>query len=147
MTARLLIAGNGYVLARRADGGGWTELARLAGGAAALLPAAGRIGEAQLEAAIERAEDWLMPHAAALQGQILDVHDETGRLAEGLQSADLAGAREWNTEALEALFLRLVDRTLGRFASQADEPAFIAHVLLLRELAHHGKLARVRLAG
>lgn len=145
MSTRLLIAADGYVLSRQ-EGGNWIERGRLAGGAAALLPAAGPIGEAQLEAAIERAEDWLMPHAAPLQGETLEVRDETGRLVKGLRDGCAADAREWRTAELEELFLRLVDRALGRgAASQAGDPAFVADVVLLRELAHHGRLDAVRI--
>lgn len=145
MTARLLI-GADYVLARQ-HGAGWTELARLPGGAATLMPDAGAgVGEPQMEGAIERAEDWLMPHAASLQGASLEVRDETRRLVQGLRAGYASSASEWSLEELEGLFLRVVDRTLGRRAVwPGDTPAFIADVVLLRELAHHGRLARVRL--
>jgi len=145
VSARLVIAAD-YVLSRD-SAVGWTEVARLPGGAGALLPA-GRvsISDAHMEAAIERAEDWLMPHAAALQGEVLEVLDESGRLAAGLRAGYAAGATEWDTDEWEALFLRVVDRVLGpRAALQPEEPAFIADVLLLRELAHHGRLQKLQI--
>lgn len=144
MTARLVV-GADYVLSRQA-GADWVEVARLPGGAATLLPSGAGVGEAQVEAAIERAEDWLMPHAAALQGDSLEVSDHTGRLVRGLRDDYAAEAIEWRSEELEDLFLRMVDRTLGRHAAaRGGEPAFIADVVLLRELAHHGRLQQVRI--
>lgn len=144
MSARLVIAAD-YVLSRQ-SAAGWTEVARLPGGAGSLLPAGtAAISDAHMEAAIERAEDWLMPHAAALQGEVLEVRDETGRLAAGLRAGYAAGATEWDTDGWEALFLRVVDRVLGpRAAAQPQDPAFIADVLLLRELAHHGRLQKLQ---
>lgn len=144
MTARLAIVESGYVLSRQAEAG-WVELARLPGGAATLLQAGpAGVGEAQMEAAIERAEDWLMPHATGLQGDSLEVLDESGRLRAGLRAGYSGSHSEWTVEELEALFLQLVDRTLGA-RSSGDDPAFIADVVLLRELAHHGRLRKVRI--
>lgn len=144
--ARLRITPDGYALALlRADGAA-EPLARWPGGAAGLLR--GSVGEAAIEAAIERAEDWLMPHARALEGRDLHVDDATGRLRDGLQAVLQADAHAWDTPALEALFLRLVALATGRIPAPDLEAraAFVADVVLLRELAHHGRLHRLTLA-
>ena len=141
MQARLAIDDSGYRLARDA-GTGWIELAVLPGGPVALLRGSGSMDERALEAAIEHAEDWLMPHAAALSGAQLEVIDSTGRLASGLRDVFSADARQWDAEQIEALFLELgymIARP--RLASTLDgKRDFVAHIVMLRELAHHSKL-------
>ncbi|MDB5861157.1 MAG: hypothetical protein JWQ76_4846 [Ramlibacter sp.] len=145
MATRLVIGASSYGLAQ-ARGGAWVELAVLPGGAEALLPAPRRANEAGLEAAIELAEDWLMPHARAIQGEELELVDDTGRLVSGLVAVLSVGQREWSTEGIETMFLRLVDMATGRGpAIPADQTSFVVDLLLVRELAHHGRLRRVRI--
>jgi hypothetical protein len=146
MAAGFNIGVDAYRLSLERDGLR-VELAMLAGGADALLRASAPVSEATLEAAIERAEDWLMPHAAGLSGEALEVVDETGRLQPGL--ARVLGERgdDWNVGEIESLFLRLLDMATGRVPSPLLEgqQALVADILLLRELAHHGKLERITL--
>jgi hypothetical protein len=145
MPSRLLITEDSYSLLQE-DEGTWRQLAVLAGGARTLMP--GRVDEASLEAAIQAAEDWLMPHAARLRGQDLEVIDSTGRLNDGLRELLSTSPGTWRVEDVEAWFLRLVDLTTGRWPSAAavDRAAFVADVLLLRELAHHGRLGGIVLS-
>src|SRR4051812_1790248 len=137
MAARLDITGSAYV--RGSDQGGVPqEIARLDGGAGALLAGSAPPSLLRVEAAIERAEDWLMPHAKALAGETLEVHDRRGRLVSGL-----GGAAAFSPEQIEDEFRRIVEvRTLGGLA-----PAFVADLVLVRELVHHGRLVRVVLRG
>lgn len=146
MAARLLIADSAYVLSL-IRGGAWVELSRLPRSAQALLPGVRALDEGQLEAAIQVAEDWLGPHAPALQGEVLQVSDVTGRLVSGFAAVLTSTERTWSMEALERAFLQVVDLATGRVAPphlQAHR-AFVADLLLLRELAHHGRLSSVRL--
>lgn len=114
-------------------------LARLAGGAAALLAGSGaRLREVDIEAAIERVEDWLMPASKRIRGLELSVHDHAGRLRDRLGSgASLA------PEEVEAVFSGAVDEVV---AGRPLSPHVVADVVLLRELAHHGALIGVRVA-
>jgi len=146
MTARLVISEDTYVL-QQASNAGWNELAVLPGGASALLPAARPLDEARLEMAIEIAENWLMPHAGRLRGQVLEVSDATGRLKSGMGSVLSARTLSWSVADLEELFLRLVDMATGRLPPPALEgqQAFAADLLVLRELAHHGGVREIRL--
>jgi hypothetical protein len=146
MGAGFIIGADAYRLSLARDGLR-VELAALAGGADALLRASRPVNEATLEAAIERAEDWLMPHAVSLTGEGLEVVDETGRLRAGLARVLDERGSEWSVVEIEALFVRLVDMATGRVPSPAleSQQAFVADVLLLRELAHHGKLERITL--
>jgi hypothetical protein len=144
MASRLVIGASTYLLSQL-RGGRWVELAALPGGAATLLPAARRADEAALEGAIEIAEDWLMPHARSLQGDELDVVDDTGRLASGLVAVLSIVEREWGVEGIEEMFLRLVDMATGRGPEiSGGQKDFIADMLLIREVAHHGRLRQVR---
>ncbi|MGV0958274.1 MAG: hypothetical protein ACOYB1_00410 [Limnohabitans sp.] len=146
MAARLLIADSAYVLSL-IRGGAWVELSRLPRSAQALLPGVRALDEGQMEAAIQVAEDWLAPHAAALQGEVLEVSDVTGRLVSGFAAVLASAERALSIEALERAFLRVVDLATGRVAPphlQAHR-TFVADLLLLRELAHHGRLSSVRL--
>ena len=98
MAARLVIAESAYALLENHDGAR-AELASLPRGASALLDPTRPIGERQWEAAIEIAEDWLMPHAARLRGEDFEVEDATGRLTSGLQEAQPALAAATNSAA------------------------------------------------
>lgn len=147
MTARLLITENAHSLVE-ARGGQWSEIAVLPRGAAALFAGARALDEAGLEAAIEVAEDWLMPHAVRLRGEILEVNDPTGRLKSGLDEVLAVKSAVWSIEDVEGFFLRLVDLTTGRRPAPAVQARrqFAADLLLLRELAHHCQLRELRLA-
>lgn len=144
MSAHLLITDRAHVLSMLHDGRS-TELARLQHGAQALLPPHQPVSERQLEAAIEIAEDWLMPHAKRLQGKVLEVTDTSGMLHAGLESVLSSHARQWTLAEIEQTFLRLVDMATGAAvpASLQAHRSFLAHVLLLRELAHHGRVSGV----
>lgn len=146
MTARLVISEDTYTLQQASDAG-WNDLAVLPGGASALLPATRPLDEARLEMAIEVAENWLMPHARQFQGVVLEVSDTTGRLASGLKDVLSAQPSNWDVADLEQLFLRMVDLATGRLASPAlaGRQAFVADLLMLRELAHHGAVREIRL--
>lgn len=146
MAARLFIAESAYVLSENRSGE-WIELARLPAGARALLEAAAPMDEARLEKAIEIAEDWLMPHAGRLRGELLELEDATGRLQSGLADIFSMTSRQWSIEDVESIFLRLVDMATSRTQSLAlqERELFVADVLMLRELAHHGRVGAIRL--
>lgn len=105
MTARLVISEDSYVL-QQATETGWNDLAVLPGGATALLPDTRPLHEGSLELAIELAENWLMPHARHLRGDVLEVSDTTGRLTSGLMDVMSESATSWSVADLEQLFLR-----------------------------------------
>lgn len=146
MASRLLIADSAYVLSQLRVGQ-WVELSRLPGGAQALLQGVRALDEGQLEAAIQIAEDWLTPHAAGLQDEELEVSDVTGRLRSGLAALVASTERTWSIEALERAFLQVVDMATGHVAPPhlQHHRLFVADLLLLRELAHHGRVNSVRL--
>ena len=114
-------------------------LARLDGGAAALLSGAGeRLRELDIEVAIERSEEWLMPSSRLLQGLELKVHDATGRMR-----SMLGASGSFTLDEVEQAFARAHDAVApGRPVSRSG----VADVVLLRELAHHGRLSRIVLA-
>lgn len=143
----LLVIDDDYRLCTQAAGG-VHALDVLRGGAVALLGPRLATGEGVLEAAIATAEDWLMPHAPALRGALLQVEDRPGRLGPALDALLHEAGRDWTVAQLEQLFLRMVDLATGRHppvALQAHAAA-VADLLLLRELAHHGQVAAVRIA-
>lgn len=108
----------------------------LDGGWAALLAGAGgRLREADVEAAIERAEDWLMPFSRRLTGLSLRVRDGGAGLG-----ARLGEGAHLTPQDVEAAFGAAFDGVaLGR---SMDAP-YLAAVVLLRELVHHGALTGV----
>ena len=115
-------------------------LARLDGGAAALLLGAGeRLREVDIEAAIERAEDWLMPSSRSFQGLELRVRDESGRVR-----SRLGGQASCTVDQVERAFTRAHDAVAH---ARVTDREGVADVVLLRELAHHGRLSRLVLAG
>lgn len=130
-TLHLRIAPDAYELCLNG-----TRLARLPGGAAALLAGAGTpLREADIERAIVHAEDWLMPASRALQGLALHLQVEPARLRAALGDASVLTPHE-----VEAAFTRAHDavahgRPLAREA--------VADAVLVRELVHHGALVRV----
>lgn len=133
MTLELRVDAQGYRLSL--DG---RVLAHLRGGAAALLAGAGpRVGEGDLEAGIERAEDWLMPSSKSWQDMDMRVKDGLGRLRAGLGMAELL-----TPDDVERAFSAAVD-DVGRGREISVE--FVADLLLLRELVHHGAVRRVHL--
>lgn len=112
-------------------------LARLDGGAAALLAGAGeRLRDLDIETAIERSEDWLMPSSNLLDGLELRVRDETGRVRRLLGEQ----ARFRATD-VEQGFTRVFDAVAHGRALDRNSAA---DVVLLRELVHHGRLSRIR---
>jgi hypothetical protein len=141
-----VVDGSSYVLSRQV-GDDWVEVAVLPGGASVLLPGNGLPDEAALEMAIERSEDWVMPHAAGLAGSRLEVSDSTGRLADGLREVFASNGRQWSVAQLESLFneIAILSARPHTAAALAPHRGFVADLVLLRELAHHGKLQQVRL--
>ncbi|MEJ5989753.1 hypothetical protein WG902_07120 [Ramlibacter sp. PS3R-8] len=143
MSIQLRIGEGAYSLAEGDD-----DFAILDGGPGGLLSSTRPVDEAGLETAIERAEDWLMPRAARLRDGVLEVSDATGTLRSGMHDVLSVTSLAWSTDDVESFFLQLVDMATGRVpaAKLAGRQHFVAHVLLLRELAHHGALSRIRLA-
>lgn len=137
-----------YVLSTSLNGQPVT-LSRLQGGADRLLPGIGAPGEAQLESAIATAEEWLMPHLSGQRkGQALHVTDLTGRLASGLLNVLGTSERVWSLTDIEQVFEKVVDLATGRNPPVAlsQHPLFVADLLLMREIAHHGQVASVSLS-
>src|SRR4051812_36796930 len=97
MPALLVIAATAYSLQLLHDGD-WSEIAALPGGAEALVPRGTPINSRSLEVAIELAEDWLMPHAARLRDERLEVADATGRLQAGLRDVLSVNTSAWSAE-------------------------------------------------
>lgn len=124
------------------------ELSRFNNGAQRLLPGTVALTEAQLEAAIETTENWLMPYVSGQKGQVLEVKDSTGRLTSGLLAVLGTSERFWSLAAIEQAFVKVVDLATGRHAPAAlnQHRLFVADLLLVRELAHHGQVAGVRLS-
>ena len=111
-------------------------LATLIGGAAALLRGSGeRLREADVEVLIERSEDWLMPSSKAFQQLELRVRDTAGRLRSLLEARGTLTPAE-----TEQAFNRAFDAVAHQRAVDREG---LADVVLLRELVHHGSLARI----
>ena len=112
-------------------------LARLDGGAVALLAGAGeQLRDLDIEAAIERSEDWLMPSSRLLDGLEMRVGDETGRVGR------LLGEQASFTPSdVEQAFTRAFDAVAH---ARAPDRHAVADVVLIRELVHHGRLSRIR---
>lgn len=146
MSAHLFITDQAYALSLVKDDR-VDELARLEGGAQVLLPARQPLSERLLESAIEVAEDWLMPHAARLQGEVLEVTEASGSLQEGLEHLLSSNARQWTVEEIKQTFVRLVGWATGRGVPSKfqNHRPFLAHLILMRELAHHGRVSAVQL--
>jgi hypothetical protein len=110
-------------------------IARLDGGSAALLPGAGALRDIDIETAIERSEDWLMPSSRLLCGLELRVRDETGRVRQVMGEQG-----RFTAEDVEQVFTRVFDavghgREIDRYG--------VADLVLVRELVHHGRVLRV----
>jgi hypothetical protein len=138
VTLRLLIESTRYVLARY-QGGSWVETAVLPAGAAALLdPGLARVREFDLEAAIEKAEDWLMPYAESSRGSELRVVDATGRLFSGWAALQGAVPDRATLDGIENAFHGVLRAVGGSgCAVTVEQRSFFADVALIRELAHH----------
>jgi hypothetical protein len=110
-------------------------IARLDGGSAALMPGTGALRDIDIETAIERSEDWLMPFSKLLSGLELRVRDETGRVRKVMGEQG-----SFTAEDVEQVFTRVFDAVgYGR----AIDRDVLADVVLVRELVHHGRIARV----
>lgn len=115
---------------------GGRTLARLEGGPLELLAGAGeRLRDLDIETAIERSEDWLMPVSKSFQGLALQVKDNPGRLRD-----HFATAASLTPDDIERAFSRAFDDVAFKRAVSRD---LVADLVLLRELVHHGGLPRV----
>src|SRR3546814_483436 len=115
-------------------------LTRLAGGAASILAGAGpQLRELDIEAAIERCEDWLMPFSKLFQGLQLKVHDKTGRLRNHFGDHE-----SYSVEQVEQAFANIHYDVVHM---RANDKNGVADIVLLRELAHHGRLSGILLDG
>ncbi|QRR32440.1 hypothetical protein JNX00_12140 [Hydrogenophaga sp. YM1] len=113
-------------------------LGRLEGGATAILPTAARpLHSIDIESAIERAEDWLMPFSKSLRGAVLHVQDTQGQLRQFL-----AAPVTLEPADVEQVFTRAADDIA--FGRPMDR-VLLAGLVLLRELVHHGALSRVEI--
>lgn len=113
-------------------------LARLEGGPAALLAGADeRLRDLDIEAAIERSEDWLMPSSKSWQGLVLHVRDIPGRLRDRLGADAIL-----TPEKVERAFSGAVDDVVFGRPIARD---LVADMVLLREQVHHGGLSRIEL--
>jgi hypothetical protein len=112
-------------------------IARLDGGSAALVPGTGALRDIDIEAAIERSEDWLMPFSKLLSGLELRVRDETERVRKVMGEQG-----SFTAEDVEQVFTRVFD-AVGR--GRAIDRYAVADVVLVRELVHHGRVSRVGL--
>jgi hypothetical protein len=110
-------------------------IARLDGGSAALMPGTRALRDIDIETAIERAEDWLMPFSKLLSGLELRVRDETGRLREVMGEQG-----SFTADDVEQVFTRVFD-AVGR--GRAIDRDAVADVVLIRELVHHTRVSRV----
>ena len=104
----------------------------------------------EIERAIERVEDAVMPARARLPAALrLQTSDARLRAMVGAAGAARADAPVWlDIDAVEQLFNRLVARAQGRPASQdplpVDGPS-AARLVIVRELLHHWRLDGLRL--
>jgi len=135
MTARLVISDSTYVLQQFVESQ-WEDLTVLPRGADALLPSTRAVDEGSLEAAIEVAEDWLMPKVARFLGDSFEVSDATGRLKAGLEDVLSVQTSRWGVAEFEEVFLRLIDLATGRLPSPALRSA--ARSLLMSSCARVG---------
>ena len=104
----------------------------------------------EIERAIERVEDAVMPARARLPAALrLQTDDARLRALVGAASAARADAPVWlDIDTVEQIFNRLVARAQGRPASQdplpVDGPS-AARLVIVRELLHHWRLDGLRL--
>ena len=127
----LQIRRDGYVLSI-----GGRMVARLEGGAGVLLGTAGALlREIDLEAAIERTEDWIMPASRSFHRMPLQLEDERGLLRHRFGAAAIL-----TPQAVEDVFSQVVNDVAAR---RPADPEFVADLILLRELVHHGAVPQV----
>ncbi len=88
-----------------------------------------------------------MPPLKPAHDPVLGVVDTTGRLAAGRQAVLSSTAKGWTLDEIEQDFQKVVAQATGRNppAQLATHRAFVADLLLLRELAHHGAFTSLRL--
>ena len=104
----------------------------------------------EIERAIERVEDAVMPARARLPAALrLQTSDARLRALVGAAGAARADAPVWlDIDTVEQIFNRLVARAQGRPASQdplpVDGPS-AARLVIVRELLHHWRLDGLRL--
>ena len=104
----------------------------------------------EIERAIERVEDAVMPARARLPAALrLQTDDARLRALVGAAGAARADAPVWlDIDTVEQIFNRLVARAQGRPASQdplpVDGPS-AARLVIVRELLHHWRLDGLRL--
>ena len=104
----------------------------------------------EIERAIERVEDAVMPARARLPAALrLQTDDARLRAMVGAAGAARADAPVWlDIDTVEQIFNRLVARAQGRPASQdplpVDGPS-AARLVIVRELLHHWRLDGLRL--
>ena len=104
----------------------------------------------EIERAIERVEDAVMPARARLPAALrLQTSDARLRAMVGAAGAARADAPVWlDSDTVEQIFNRLVARAQGRPASQdplpVDGPS-AARLVIVRELLHHWRLDGLRL--
>lgn len=134
-TLRLVMTPSAYEL--------WLDgnlLALLEQGASALLAGASQpLRELDIEIAIERAEEWLMPVSKSMTGRQLEVDDHGSTLRGYLDAAAV-----YSPQDVEQVFSSVHDAVVRR---ALRNPATAVDVVLLRELVHHGRLTGVRVLG
>ena len=108
-------------------------------GAASLLRGAGpRLRELDVETAIERAEEWIMPLVARSGEKLLRIEDRAGRVRASLPAAALSSQAD-----VELAFTRAFDAVaFGR----PVERELVGDLVVLRELVHHANVTRVAVA-
>lgn len=148
MAALLKITEGCYSLSLQVHGK-WVELASLDGGSQSLIPGNAGLSEAALERAIDLAEDWLMPHAKSLRGETLGIRDVAGSFEAGLRNVLNVEARQFSVAAIEDCFLQVVALAASPSASSVlrHQQHFVATLVLVRELAHHGGVRGMQLLG
>lgn len=147
MAARLTLSNTDYMLSLSVNDA-WVELACLQGGASTLISAHDALNDVAIERAIDAAEDWLMPYAKSLRGHTLFIQDVAGNFGAGLRNVLNVGVRQFSVADIEDYFLQvlaLVTRPSG--LSTFRDQNFVATLVLVRELAHHGGLRSLQLLG
>jgi len=105
--------------------------------------------EVALENAIADVEDALMPQIAALRGQPLDALNYAGPQQQALRTAlGRQDVYSLSLEQVEQVFNQLVAVVEGLPAHQqdiAEDPGFVATLVIIRELMHHTGYQRLQL--
>lgn len=147
MAARLIINEKRYTLAAQREGE-WVDIAMLNGGANALIADTALLADVVIEHAIDLAEEWLMPHARTLKGETLWIDDIAGHFRTGLLEILSVKASKFSVLDIEDHFLEVVALAAGRSGSLAlrHRNHFVADLILVRELSHHGGLTNLQLS-